>query len=116
MLNKMATRRDVLKASAVIAGAALVPTALLSSRSMPTADPQARGQIAFIKAVLQKHTRGSQLINRKHVNDFATAFTEKYGVVDYKGHYSGLHGEYKLTRLFARSIFRPRPTLTRLGA
>ena len=122
MLNKMATRRDVLKTSAIIAGATLVPTALVnwssanSISSLNLVDPQVRGQVVFIKAVLQKHSRGSVVVNRKHVNEFATRFTEQYGVVDYKRFYSGPHGEYKLTRLFARSIFQAPAAMTSLGA
>lgn len=106
MLNKMTTRRDMLKVSAGITGAAVIPATILSWDALDAADPRIAAQAAHFRKVLHKHTQGSQAIHRKHVNAFIKRFCERYGLVDYQANYTGLHGEYRLTRLFARSVFR----------
>lgn len=99
------SRRALLKASAGLGAIVAVPMALTGAE-IDTNDPASRAQKAFIEAVLHKHTGRSQAVRRQQVQLFARRFTEEYGVVDYKQMYGGIIGEYRLTRLFARSIHK----------
>ncbi len=107
MLNKKTSRREVLKAGGKIAGvAAAVPAAtwaLGKSDSSSGGTPET-AQIRFIESVLAKHAAKSKTVTRKEITEFATRFTEVNGVVDYQKQFSTLSGEYRLARLFVRSV------------
>jgi len=105
MFNTNTSRRALLKASAGLGAIVAVPMTM-SGADVSTDDPASRAQKAFIEAVLQKHTGRSRAVRPQQVTLFARRFTEEYGVVDYKRMYGGIVGEYRLTRLFARSIHK----------
>ncbi len=101
--NTQTSRRALLKATAGLGAIVAVPMTLHGA-DVDTDDPASRAQKAFIEAVLHKHTGRSRAVQRQQVTLFARRFTEEYGVVDYRQMYSGIVGEYRLTRLFARSL------------
>ena len=101
-LTTTSSRRDFLKGSAAAAGILVVPM-VATAKTRPTDSVDERAQKAYLEAVLQKHTGRSRKLNQTQVRHFAQRFTEEYGVVDYKALYSGIAGEYRLTRLFVRS-------------
>lgn len=108
LTKKLTSRRNFLKGSAGAAGILVVPMAAAKGLEFgPTDSLEERAQKAFLEAVLQKNTGRSRKLNSKQVQTFARCFTEEYGVVDYKALYSGIAGEYKLTRLFVRSTKLP---------
>lgn len=104
MSTTITSRRNFLKGSASAAGILVVPMAAASRSTATLSDSiEERAQKAYLEAVLHKHTGRSRKLNAKQVRLFAQRFTEEYGVVDYKTLYSGIAGEYRLTRLFVRS-------------
>lgn len=105
MFKTNTSRRALLKASAGLGAMVVVPMTMRGA-AVDTDDPASRAQKAFFEAVLHKHTGRSLAVQRQQVRLFARRFTEEYGVVDYKQMYGGLVGEYRLTRLFARSIHK----------
>ncbi len=102
MNKKSISRRGFIKGSAGIAGLIAAPAVLkITGESREGND----AQISYIESVLLKQIKSSKKLQKKHVQDFARRFTEEYGQVDYKKLYSGLAGEYRLTRLFVRSAY-----------
>ncbi|MFT7403217.1 hypothetical protein [Zhongshania sp.] len=102
MNNKMISRRRFIVGSTGAASLMLIPTiSFLKGNSGDTSGAYA--QRVYIETVLLKHTKKSKKLHQKHVQVFAKRFTDQYGEVDYKTMYSGLAGEYRLTRLFVRS-------------
>lgn len=106
MKDIQTSRRAFLKGSTGTVGALAMPFALAmpATVSVPD-DDRIRAQKAFIKAVLHKHVQGSDRIRRQHVEAFAQRFGEIHGLIDYHQHCGGLVGEYRLTRLFVRSLY-----------
>jgi len=100
MNKKSISRRRFIKGSAGVAGLVMAP-AVLKINGASGADLNA--QIAYIEEVLLRQTKTSKKLHKEHVQIFARRFTEEYGQVDFRGMYSGLAGEYRLTRLFVRS-------------
>ncbi|WP_373084841.1 twin-arginine translocation signal domain-containing protein [Zhongshania sp.] len=100
MNKKSISRRSFIKGSTGLAGLMMAP-GVLKINGARCADLNA--QIAYIEEVLLRQTKTSKKLHKKHVQIFAQRFTEEYGQVDYKSIYSGLAGEYRLTRLFVRS-------------
>ena len=104
MLNKKTSRRALLKSSAQIAGlAATVPVVGWTLGEQLEATPET-AQKQFIEAVLKKHASKSQTATLEEIREFAERFTEVNGVVNYKGMFSTISGEYRLARLFVRSV------------
>lgn len=103
MTKTKTSRRRFLQGSVGIMGLAAVPLTL-SQRQDETLSVAERAQIAHIEAVLHKQAGRSRQLRIEHIRVFARRFTEEYGVVDYRQRYSGLVGEYHLTRLFVRSV------------
>lgn len=97
------SRRAFLKVSGGTVGALAVPAAFAMPRGHGDAAELGR-QASFLRSVLHKQVNHSDTIRRKHVDKFVAQFGETYGLVDYRGLYSGLVGEYRLTRLFVRSL------------
>ena len=109
--TKMTSRRGFLQGAAGVGGVMVVPLSMAKPlRSEAFDSPAERAQIAFIEAVLHKHTGRSRKLKNAQVRLFAQRFTEEYGVVDYKSLYHGIAGEYRLTRLFVRSTRLPAAT------
>lgn len=104
MTTAVTSRRNFLKGSAGAAGILVVPMVAAKEHAPSSTDSlEERAQKAYLEAVLHKHTGRSRKLNARQVRTFAQRFTEMYGVVDYKTMYSGIAGEYQLTRLFVRS-------------
>lgn len=107
MLNKQISRRTVLKASSTLAGAAALAAAgawKLSDGTPGTPGARKVAQISFIESVLKKHSAGSKTVTEAEIQAFAARYTEVNGVVDYKRLFTGIGGEYRLTRIFVRSV------------
>lgn len=102
--EELISRRRFLYGSAGAAGLLVMPHAAGSWAPANASDsPEEYAQKAYIEAVLVKHTGCSRRLNKRQVRTFADRFTQVYGVVDYRGMYGGIAGEYRLTRLFVRS-------------
>lgn len=98
------SRRAFLQATAGLGAVVSVPLAL--TEPLPDFDdPAARAQVAYIEAVVHKHLGRSRQVQTRSIRVFAHRFTQHYGVVDYKTMYGGIVGEYRLSRLFARSLY-----------
>ncbi len=105
MLNRKTSRREMLKTSAQVAGLAAATPAIswALSQQGEAANP-ATAQRQFIESVLKKHAARSKTTTSEEIAEFAVRFTEVNGVVDYKKMFGTLSGEYRLTRLFVRSV------------
>lgn len=98
------SRRAFLQATAGLG--AVVSVHLLMADCVPEFhDPASRAQVAYIEAVVHKHLGRSSQVHGASIRLFARRFTQQYGVVDYKAMYGGIVGEYRLSRLFARSLY-----------
>lgn len=107
MLNKKISRRMVLKASSTLAGAAALAAAgawRLNDGTQSTLDARKFAQISFIESVLKKHSASSKTVTEAEIQVFAARYTQVNGVVDYKRLFTGIGGEYRLTRIFVRSV------------
>lgn len=104
MLNKKTSRRALLKSSAQVAGLAAATPTLGWALGQPDETSPETAQKRFIEAVLKKHASKSRTATVEEIREFAERFTEVNGVVDYKGMFSTISGEYRLTRLFVRSV------------
>lgn len=105
MKDTQTTRRQFLKVSTGTVGVLASPVSMAWAKQHRDAS-ELDAQSVFIKRVLNKNVRRSNRIHRKHVAAFAEKFGETYGVVAYRELYSGLVGEYRLTRMFVRSLNR----------
>ncbi len=104
MRDIRSTRRAFLKGSTGALGALAMPVSI-AAPARDAEDEQIKAQKAFLKSVLHKHVKRSNHIQRKHVDAFTQRLCEQHGLVDYRQQYSGLVGEYRLTRLFVRSLY-----------
>ncbi len=103
MKSVQTTRRAFLRGSTGTLGALVLPVPLVCAGE-DADDPALREQQAFIRSVLHKQVSRSGTIRRHHVNAFARGFNKTYGLVEYRDIFGGLVGEYRLTRLFVRSL------------
>ncbi len=105
-----ADRRRFLRNSAAIAGAAaVVPSIAIAKKnkvSVQLEEPSAGydAQQQFIKDVLSKYAAKSKRVDKAHINAFARGFVEQNGDQNYQEIFKGLHGEYKLVKLFMKSM------------
>ena len=100
------SRRGFLQGSVGAAGLIALPLGATVSVT-ENESAEVRAQNAYIEAVLFKHTGASRQINKDKIRVFAQRFTQTYGLVDYRRMYSGMVGEYQLTRLYVRSAYKP---------
>ena len=100
------TRRAFLQATASLGAIVSVPMAF-SDPEPVLSNPEQRAQAAYIEAVVHKNLGRAREVPSQKIRLFALRFTEHYGVVDYKKMYGGIVGEYRLSRLFARSLYTP---------
>lgn len=105
-----ADRRRFLRNSAAIAGAAaVVPSIAIAKKnkvSVQLEEPRAGydAQQQFIKDVLSKYAAKSKRVDQAHIDAFARGFVEQNGDQNYQELFKGLHGEYKLVKLFMKSM------------
>jgi len=110
MLKSNTSRRDMLKVSAALAGAASVmPSSLTagtnasnSANLAPSVAVEAQNR--FIQQLLIKHAAGSKTTRPEDIEAFAKRFTEINGVIDYQAEFSTIDGEYRITRAFVKSL------------
>lgn len=106
------SRRSLLKNSAKVAGIAAIAPAVsfagtkLGGDLSPTSsqaelrDPQEQ----YIIDVLQKYAAKSKRIKTEHIEGFAKGFVELNAGTDVSRQFDGLTGEYRLVKLFIRSV------------
>ena len=111
------SRRRLLKNSAIVAGVATITPAI----SLAKGDANVAGQMSeaqgvksgskvnsdqhqHIVSVLNKYTAKSKRVTAEHIDRFATGFIQMNGDIDYKETFKRLDGEYKLVKLFMKSM------------
>jgi len=105
-----AERRRFLRKSAVIAGAtAVIPSiAMTKQNKTPKLPEKTRSnydvQHQHIVDALNKYAAKSKRVNQAHIDAFAKGFIEQNGMQNYKQIFDGVHGEYKLVKLFMKSM------------
>ena len=105
-----ADRRRFLRNSAAVAGAAVVaPTVAMGKqnkvkRQTPENLSAHDAQQQFIKDVLNKYAAKSKRVDQAHIEAFSRGFVEQNGEQDYQQIFKGVHGEYKLVKLFMKSM------------
>ena len=105
-----ADRRRFLRNSAVAAGAAVViPTVAMGKQNKTPLQAQENlsaydAQQQFIKDVLSKYAAKSKRVDQAHIDAFARGFVEQNGDQNYQQIFKGVHGEYKLVKLFMKSM------------
>lgn len=105
MLNITISRRHFMSASASVAGLAALGTGIgvgMSMRNNASAD----GQKRYMTAILDRYTVQSARVKLEYIDLFVSRFAEVYGVVDYQDMFAGPVGEYRLIKLFLKSVFR----------
>ncbi len=107
-----ASRRKLLKNTATVAGvAAVVPAVSFASKNVTSEavlpksfeDIQAERE-RFVAEVLHKYASKSKRIKPEYIDGFAKGFVELNGDIDYKQSFKGLSGEFRLVKLFIRSV------------
>lgn len=114
MLNKKISRRSLIKTSTTglmglaAAGSALSmgldKSDLFESVDKNATSTQKQDQIRFIQATLIKRAANSKTVTPEEIEAFAVRFTEVHGVLDYRSLFSNLDGEYRLSKIFVRSL------------
>ena len=111
------SRRSLIKNSAMIAGVATITPAI----SFAKGDANKAGQLGagqnlkagsvvkadqhrYIVSVLNKYAAKSKRVTAGHIDRFAKGFIEMNGDIDYKQTFNKLDGEYKLVKLFMKSL------------
>lgn len=105
MLEKTISRRSFITASASIAGLGALSSGLgmgLGLLDSSKIDEQQK----FMSQVLTRYTGHSDKIKPEYIELFTARFTEVYGAVDYQVLFGGPIGEFRLIKLFLRSVFR----------
>lgn len=111
------SRRRLLKNSAIVAGVATI-TPAISFATGDTSKAEQMGEAQGLKSgakvsadqhqhivsVLNKYTAKSKRVTAEHIDRFATGFIEMNGDIDYKETFKRLDGEYKLVKLFMKSM------------
>ena len=108
-----ASRRTMLKKTVAVAGvAAVAPAVSFASSSNKKDDAeldnspqgvQARRE-KFVSKILRKYASKSKRIKPEYIDGFAKGFVELNGDIDYEQSFHGLKGEYRLVKLFIRSV------------
>lgn len=105
-----ANRRRFLRNSAAIAGAAaVVPSIAMAKKNKASTQLEKpslgyEAQQQFIKDVLSKYAAKSKRVDQTHIDAFARGFVEQNGDQNYQQIFKGVHGEYKLVKLFMKSM------------
>jgi hypothetical protein len=107
-----ASRRKLLKTTAMVAGVATISPAitLASGKTGETTliDKSSAQVISdhhqHIMSVLNKYAAKSARVTAEHIDRFATGFIEMNGDIDYKETFKNLDGEYRLVKLFIKSL------------
>jgi len=105
-------RRALLKNTATVAGLATITPAIsfaggATSKSVLIDKSKAEiesDQHRYIVSVLNKYAAKSTRVTAQHIDRFATGFIEMNGDINYKQTFSRLDGEYKLVKLFMKSL------------
>lgn len=114
MLNKKTTRRELIRATAAVAGAASAAPALSlgmevgADENLPLAEAWKLDQKRYIAHKLRRITHRSGTVTQADIDDFAVQFTEANGLLDYRKCFSRIDGDYQLARLFIQSTRRLR--------
>lgn len=108
-----ASRRQLIKNTSLMAGLAVVTPAVSFATSnndeedsgpAPSAE-ELRGQHErFVAKVINKYASKSRRIRPEFIDGFAKGFVELNGSIDYENTFKGLTGEYRLVKLFIRSV------------
>jgi len=106
------SRRSLLKNSAIVAGVATITPAVSFAGTKAGEDilidkSAARvklDQHQYIVSVLNKYAAKSKRVTAVHIDRFAKGFIEMNGDIDYKQTFNKLDGEYKLVKLFMKSL------------
>jgi len=107
-----ASRRKLLKTTATVAGLAAISPAISLAKgkaaevgAVSTAQVSSRSdQHRYIASVLNKYAAKSKRVKPEHIDRFAKGFIEMNGDIDYKQTFNKLDGEYKLVKLFMKSM------------
>lgn len=106
MQDKTISRRSFMTASASITGLAALGAGLPLGAKLLSSD-ETKAQKRFMTKVLDRSTAQSKRSSPEYIDLFVDRFAEVYGVVDYKEVFSGPFGEFRLTKLFLKSVYRP---------
>lgn len=107
-----AERRRFIFNSAAVAGAAvIVPTVGVAKQAQQDRQQLSTlssydGQYRHIVDVLNKYAAKSKRVDSAHIDAFARGFIDQNGDIDCKKTFDGVHGEYKLVKLFMKSMNR----------
>lgn len=107
-----ATRRKLLKKTASVAGVAAVAPAITFAGTNAKSEaeiPKSAEDIQvaherFVAKVLNKYASKSKRIKPEYIDGFAKGFVKLNGDIDYRETFKGLGGEYRLVKLFIRSV------------
>ena len=109
-------RRALLKNTATVAGLATISPAISFASSQPSnktlvektkaelASDYQQEQHQHIVSVLNKYAAKSKRVTAEHIDRFATGFTKMNGDLNYKETFKNLDGEYRLVKLFIKSL------------
>jgi len=111
------SRRSLLKNSAMVAGVATITPAISfaksdagkaahagAGQSLKAGTNVRADQHQHIVSVLNKYAAKSKRVSAEHIDRFATGFIEMNGDINYKETFKRLDGEYKLVKLFIKSL------------
>ena len=106
------SRRSLLKNSAMVAGVATITPAISLTGSkggdeilIDKSSTQVKSdQQQYIASVLNKYAAKSKRVTAEHIDRFATGFIKMNGDLNYKETFKNLDGEYRLVKLFMKSL------------
>lgn len=106
------SRRKLLKTTATVAGIVAIAPAVsfasngskLDSKSLKSSEQVRSDQHRYITSVLEKYASKSKRIKPEYIEGFAEGFIKLNGDINYKQAFKGLTGEYRLVKLFIRSV------------
>jgi hypothetical protein len=106
------SRRKLLKTTATVAGLVTISPAISFANGKPGEDTQVGNKVAHtqsdqhqhIVSVLNKYAARSKRVTPRHIDRFATGFIEMNGDINYRETFKNLDGEYKLVKLFMKSL------------
>ncbi|GEM_PF-1368752 len=106
------SRRKLLKGTATVAGIAAIAPAISFANGASSEDmnvvksaEEIRSEYhRYITSVLKKYAAKSKRIKPEYIDGFAKGFIELNGDINYEQTFKGLTGEYRLVKLFIRSV------------
>lgn len=108
-----AFRRQFIENTSLMAGLAVVTPAVsfsarsncvAASESTLSAEEMRSQHERFVAKVLNKYASKSRRIRSEYIDGFAKGFVELNGSIDYENTFEGLTGEYRLVKIFIRSV------------